>query len=105
LPWVSPADLAIDRGVAHQIPEADHFGLECVKRRTVEFLSAKKLNPQGRAPLLGLVGLPSVGQTSLGELVACAGGRLVMWVLFGGVHDEAEIRGHRRAGVGAMPAT
>jgi ATP-dependent Lon protease len=103
LPWATPADLRIDIGAARAILESDHFGLERVKQRIVEFLAVKKLNPQGRAPILCFVGPPGVGKTSLGQSVARAIGRPFVRVSLGGVHDEAEIRGHRRTYVGAMP--
>jgi len=103
LPWAAPADLVIDIAQARATLEADHFGLERVKRRIVEFLAVKKLNPQGRAPILCFVGPPGVGKTSLGQSVARAIGRPFVRVSLGGVHDEAEIRGHRRTYIGAMP--
>ena len=103
LPWAAPAELQIDIEPARAVLEADHFGLERVKRRIVEFLAVKKLNPQGRAPILCFVGPPGVGKTSLGQSVARAIGRPFARVSLGGVHDEAEIRGHRRTYVGAMP--
>ncbi len=103
LPWATPADLDIDIGQARATLEADHFGLARVKRRIVEFLAVKKLNPQGRAPILCFVGPPGVGKTSLGQSVARAIGRPFVRVSLGGVHDEAEIRGHRRTYIGAMP--
>ncbi|MBL0148033.1 MAG: endopeptidase La [Ideonella sp.] len=103
LPWAPPAALSIDIATARATLEADHFGLERVKRRIVEFLAVKKLNPLGRAPILCFVGPPGVGKTSLGQSVARAIGRPFARISLGGVHDEAEIRGHRRTYIGAMP--
>ena len=103
LPWATPEALSIDIGAARSTLEAEHFGLDRVKRRIVEFLAVKKLNPQGRAPILCFVGPPGVGKTSLGQSVARAIGRPFVRVSLGGVHDEAEIRGHRRTYIGAMP--
>ncbi len=103
LPWAAPEPLAIDIAAARGTLAADHFGLERVKQRILEFLAVKKLNPQGRAPILCFVGPPGVGKTSLGQSVARAIGRPFVRVSLGGVHDEAEIRGHRRTYVGAMP--
>ena len=103
LPWATPEALSIDIGAARSTLEAEHFGLDRVKRRIVEFLAVKKLNPQGRAPILCFVGPPGVGKTSLGQSVARAIGRPFVRVSLGGVHDEAEVRGHRRTYIGAMP--
>ncbi len=103
LPWRLPADTPIDLDAARQILEADHFGLERVKRRIVEFLAVQKLKPQGRAPILCFVGPPGVGKTSLGQSIARALQRPFVRVSLGGVHDEAEMRGHRRTYIGAMP--
>ena len=105
LPWAEPAELVIDIAQARQTLQADHFGLDRVKRRIVEYLAVKKLNPQGRAPILCFVGPPGVGKTSLGQSVARAIGRPFVRVSLGGVHDEAEIRGHRRTYIGAMPGS
>ncbi len=103
LPWRDPAPLVIDLGAARRTLEADHFGLEKVKQRILEFLAVKKLNPNGRAPILCFVGPPGVGKTSLGQSIARAMQRPFARVSLGGVHDEAEIRGHRRTYIGAMP--
>ncbi|HTX25239.1 MAG TPA: endopeptidase La [Steroidobacteraceae bacterium] len=103
LPWskLDPESLDIER--ARQVLDTDHFGLEKVKRRILEFLAVRKLNPQGRSPILCFVGPPGVGKTSLGQSIARALGLKFVRVSLGGVHDEAEIRGHRRTYVGALP--
>lgn len=103
LPWAAPADLPIDLDAARRTLEADHFGLEQVKRRIVEYLAVRKLNPHGRAPILCFVGPPGVGKTSLGQSIARALQRPFVRVSLGGVHDEAEMRGHRRTYIGALP--
>ena len=103
LPWKSPAPDAIDVAEARRILDADHFGLNQVKKRIVEFLAVRKLNPEGHGPILCFVGPPGVGKTSLGQSVAKALGRKFARVSLGGVHDEAEIRGHRRTYIGALP--
>src|SRR2546427_7486075 len=103
LPWKSPEPDAIDMAEAQRILDADHFGLEQVKKRIVEFLAVRKLNPEGHGPILCFVGPPGVGKTSLGQSVAKALGRKFVRLSLGGVHDEAEIRGHRRTYIGALP--
>ena len=103
LPWQLPDESPIDLNAARDILEADHFGLERVKQRIIEFLAVQKLKPQGRAPILCFVGPPGVGKTSLGQSIARALQRPFVRVSLGGVHDEAEMRGHRRTYVGAMP--
>ena len=103
LPWKSPEPDAIDMAEARRILDADHFGLDQVKKRIVEFLAVRKLNPEGHGPILCFVGPPGVGKTSLGQSVAKALGRKFVRVSLGGVHDEAEIRGHRRTYIGALP--
>lgn len=103
LPWNQRSKDTLQLGVAQEVLDADHHGLEKVKRRILEFLAVKKLNPEGQGPTLCLVGPPGVGKTSLGQSVARAMGREFVRVSLGGVHDESEIRGHRRTYVGAMP--
>ncbi|MFN9708030.1 MAG: endopeptidase La [Burkholderiales bacterium] len=103
LPWSLPDSSPIDLDAAQKVLESDHFGLDRVKRRILEFLAVKKLNPQGRAPILCFVGPPGVGKTSLGQSIAKALQRPFVRVSLGGVHDEAEMRGHRRTYMGALP--
>jgi ATP-dependent Lon protease len=103
VPWskTDPEQLDIER--ARTILDDDHYGLEKVKRRILEFLAVRKLNPQGRSPILCFVGPPGVGKTSLGQSIAKALGLQFRRVSLGGVHDEAEIRGHRRTYIGSLP--
>ena len=103
LPWASDPEPVIDIGEARRILDQDHFGLDKVKKRILEFLAVRKLNPSGRSPILCFVGPPGVGKTSLGQSIAKATVRKFVRVSLGGVHDEAEIRGHRRTYVGALP--
>ncbi|HUJ75677.1 MAG TPA: endopeptidase La, partial [bacterium] len=105
LPWRPTEEGAIDIGEARRMLDADHFGLEQVKKRILEFLAVRKLNPKGHGPILCFVGPPGVGKTSLGQSVAKALGRKFVRVSLGGVHDVAEIRGHRRTYIGALPGT
>jgi ATP-dependent Lon protease len=103
LPWKKSSQTAIDIAEARRILDADHFGLDKVKRRILEFLAVRKLNPEGKSPILCFVGPPGVGKTSLGQSIAKATGRKFARVSLGGTHDEAEIRGHRRTYIGALP--
>ncbi|PJG54275.1 endopeptidase La [Bradyrhizobium forestalis] len=103
LPWALPEEKPIDIKEARAILDADHFGLEKIKSRIIEYLAVRKLAPQGKAPILCFVGPPGVGKTSLGQSIARAMDRPFVRVSLGGVHDEAEIRGHRRTYIGALP--
>jgi ATP-dependent Lon protease len=103
LPWSAESAHEIDVAEARRVLDEDHFGLEKIKRRIVEFLAVRKLNKSGKSPILCFVGPPGVGKTSLGQSIARATGRKFVRVALGGVHDEAEIRGHRRTYIGALP--
>jgi ATP-dependent Lon protease len=103
LPWGDEPEPQIDIAEARRILDEDHFGLDKIKRRILEYLAVHKLNPTGRSPILCFVGPPGVGKTSLGQSIARATGRAFARVSLGGVHDEAEIRGHRRTYIGALP--
>jgi ATP-dependent Lon protease len=103
LPWKISDTKEIDIAEARKVLDEDHFGLDKIKRRILEHLAVKKLNPEGKSPILCFVGPPGVGKTSLGQSIARATGRKFQRVALGGVHDEAEIRGHRRTYIGALP--
>lgn len=103
LPWAKLDTEAIDIVKARRVLDEDHYGLEKIKRRIVEYLAVRKLNPQGRSPILCFVGPPGVGKTSLGQSIARALDLKFVRASLGGLHDEAEIRGHRRTYIGALP--
>ena len=103
LPWSKETELNTDFTKAEEILNTDHYGLEKVKDRILEQLAVMINNPGGKSPILCLVGAPGVGKTSLGQSIAKALGRNYRRVSLGGLHDEAEIRGHRRTYIGAMP--
>ena len=103
LPWKKMSRDRLDIVKAAAILDEDHFGLEKVKDRILEFLSVRKLNPDSKGPVLCFVGPPGVGKTSLGRSIARALGRKFQRISLGGMRDEAEIRGHRRTYIGAMP--
>ncbi len=103
LPWKDEKQKPIDIAEARKVLDEDHYGLEKIKRRILEHLAVRKLNPTGKSPILCFVGPPGVGKTSLGQSIARATGRKFQRIALGGVHDEAEIRGHRRTYIGALP--
>ncbi len=103
LPWSILSDSTIDIAEARKILDEDHYGLAKIKRRILEYLAVRKLNPEGKSPILCFVGPPGVGKTSLGQSIARATARKFIRISLGGVHDEAEIRGHRRTYIGALP--
>ena len=103
LPWSKRSDDVIDIAKARKILDDEHYGLEKIKKRILEYLAVRKLNPEGSSPILCFVGPPGVGKTSLGKSIAHAMGREFVRASLGGLHDEAEIRGHRRTYMGALP--
>jgi ATP-dependent Lon protease len=103
LPWSREGEARIDIAEARRILDEEHYGLEKIKKRILEYLAVRKLNPGGKSPILCFVGPPGVGKTSLGQSIAHATGRKFVRASLGGVHDEAEIRGHRRTYIGALP--
>lgn len=103
LPWKKKSRVSTDLKKAANVLDADHWGLEKVKERILEYLAVQKRVDKVKAPILCLVGGPGVGKTSLGESIARATGRKFVRMALGGVHDESEIRGHRRTYIGSMP--